>query len=195
MCSRVCNGQAPHEASSGNRADTAVPREPNGAVVVYTADEHSYADTHEKLARVEIAKKLAALKEYAFAGEYDATARYSGPVYFVPSDTLLGAEAAALRIRTEHDLFGGVVPYGFVGTKAITHPLLDPNADAPTGWSHEFGSRVHDAVLFGFTTFTRDDARRAAARLLERGPMRTKPAHATAGRDQTVVSDAAELEA
>ena len=115
-------------------------------------------------------------------------------MYFIPSDTLLSREAVDLGIRSEHDLFGGVVPYRFVATKAITHLLVDPNARAPTGWSHEFGRRVQDAVLFGVTAFTRNDARRAGARLLERGPARTKPAGASAGRDQTVISEAAELE-
>ncbi len=166
-----------------------------GLVVTYSPHEHGYRDRHERVTRTEIGKRLAALKGYAFAGEYDRSACYSGPVYFIPSDTLLAREATDLRIRSEHDLFGGIVPYRFVATKAITHPLVDPNAHAPAGWSHEFGPRVHDAVLFGFSTFTHDDARRAGARLLERGPVRTKPARATAGRDQTVISKVAELEA
>jgi len=166
-----------------------------GAVVTYSPQEHGYRDSHERVTRTKIGKRLAALKGYAFAGEYDASVCYAGPVYFIPSDTLLGGEAADLGIRSEHDLFGGVVPYRFVATKAITHPLVDPNAHAPTGWSHEFGRRVQDAVLVGFTVFTQEDARHAAARLLERGPARTKPARASAGRNQTVISSAAELEA
>src|SRR5215218_10015154 len=85
--------------------------------------------------------------------------------------------------------------FGAVWGAAITHSLVDPHAHAPTGWSLEFGRRVQDAVLFGFTAFTHDDARHAAARLLERGSARTKPARASAGRDQTVISTAAELEA
>jgi hypothetical protein len=166
-----------------------------GAVVTYAPQEHGYRDRHERVTRIEIGKRLAALKGYAFAGEYDRSARYSGPVYFIPSDTLLGPEATDLGIRSEHDLFGGVVPYRFVATKAITHSLVGPNARAPTGWSHEFGHRVQNAVLFGFTVFTHEDARYAGACLLERGPARTKPARASAGRDQTVISRAVELDA
>src|SRR3954467_6838649 len=89
-----------------------------GVVVTYSPQERGYRDSHERVTRTEIAKRLAVLKGYAFAGEYDDSARCSGPVYFVPSDTLLGVEAASLGIRSEHDLFGGVVPYGFVMTKA-----------------------------------------------------------------------------
>ena len=165
-----------------------------GVVVTYSPQEHGYRDRHERVTRTEIGKKLAALKGYDFAGEYDHSACYAGLVYFVPGDTLLAHEATDLGIRSEHDLFGGVVPHGFVATKAITHSLVGPDARAPTGWSHAFGRRVQDAVLFGFTVFTPEDARHAAARLLERGPARTKPVHASAGRDQTVISKAAELE-
>jgi hypothetical protein len=53
---------------------------------------------------------------------------------------------------------------------------------------------VHDFVLFGFSVFTYEDARRAGARLLEKGPMRTKPVLATAGQGQVVISNATELE-
>jgi len=166
-----------------------------GAVVTYSPQEHGYRDSHERVTRTEIGRRLAALKGYAFAGEYDCSVCYSGPVYFIPSDTLLAREATGLGIRSEHDLFGGVAPYGFVATKAITHSLVDPDAHAPTGWSLEFGRRVQDAVLFGFTAFSHDDARHAAAPLLERGSARTKPARASAGRDQTVISTAAKLEA
>lgn len=166
----------------------------HGAVVVYSVDPRACGDTHVRVAQAELAKKLAAFKGCAFAGEYDPSADYAGPVYFIPSDTLLGTAAAALGIKSEQDLFGGVVPYGFIGTKAITHSLIEPNAAAPSGWSHEFGSRVQRAVLSGFSTFTCDDARRACSLLLEHGPARTKPALATAGRDQTVIFQLAELE-
>lgn len=167
----------------------------HAAVVVYAVDACAHAEIHARAARTEIAKKLADFKGCAFAGEYDPSAGYAGPVYFVPSDTLLGHTARALGIGSEQDLFGGVVPYDFVATKAITHPLIEANAAAPPGWSHEYGSRVHDAVLSGFSTFAHEDARRAGARLLEHGPARTKPARATAGREQTVVSGISELDA
>lgn len=164
-----------------------------GTVFVHMVGDE---DLHMKAARTELAKRLAALKGYTFAEEYDPSSPSdrAGRLYFVPSDTLLGSTAATLGITGEHDLFGGVVPDGFVATKVITHPLVHPHATAPPGWSHAFGERVRGAVLSGFSAFTREDARRAGARLLEQGPARTKPARATAGRDQTVVSSMAELE-
>lgn len=164
----------------------------HAAVVVNEADR---ADTHIRVARAELGRRLAAFKGCAFLGAHDPAARYDGRLYVVSSETLSTDRAADFGIRGEHDLFGGVVPLGFVGTKAITHGLVEPGAAAPPGWSHAFGARVQGAVLAGFTVFTHDDARRAGQRLLARGPARTKPPLATAGRDQTVVATMEELDA
>jgi hypothetical protein len=172
------------------------PHVSRGVVAVYSVPGHGSVHRHEAATREGIARRLAALKGLEFAGEYDPGARYPGPVYLVPDDTLVGIEAAAaLGVRGEDDLFGGVVPHAFAATKAITHPLVGPDARAPAGWSAEFGTRVRDAVLRGFTAFASEDARRAGARLLERGPVRLKPARASGGRGQGVVSDAAGLDA
>lgn len=46
----------------------------------------------------------------------------------MPDGTLLTDEISALGIRSENDFFGGVVPYPFAKTKAITHPLVDGRA-------------------------------------------------------------------
>jgi hypothetical protein len=165
-------------------------------VVIYAEPGQGFRDGHERATREAIAERLAALKGFAYAGEYDPSARYGGPVYFLPSDTIASVEAArGLGIAGVHDLFGGVVPHPFVATKAITHPLLRPDAFAPPGWSHEFDRRVHGAVPFGFTAFTLEDARAAGARLLAHGPARIKPVRATAGRGQIVVSGSADLDA
>lgn len=158
-------------------------QEAPGVVVIYSPNEGHFGARHEKATRAEIAKRLAAIKGFEFAGVYDPSACYAGPLYFVPSDTLVVAQAAhELDIRSEQDLFGGVVPTRHVATKAITHPLVSPEAFCPADWSHEFGPRVHDAVLFGFTVFAHEDARRAGAQLLEHGPLRIKPVRATGGR-------------
>ncbi len=164
------------------------------AVVTYEIDPRAYADTHIKVARAELGRRLGAFNGGSFAGEYDPAVSYAGQLYFIPSDTLLGGTAAALGIISEQDLFGGVVPYPFVATKVLTHALVAPNAVAPTGWSQEFGSRVEGAVLAGFSVFSPEDARRAGVYLLEHGSVRTKPARATAGRDQTVIASLAELD-
>jgi hypothetical protein len=152
--------------------------------------------SHEAVSRAAISRKLAALKGFEFAGEYDASATYPGAVYFIPDETIPDFELArSLGISSEHDLFGGVVPHPFVATKAISHPLIHPDAPAPAGWSPEFGSRVRDAVLAGYTVFTAEDAKLACSRLLEQGPARIKAVRAKGGHGQTVVSDMAELEA
>jgi hypothetical protein len=176
-------------------AGTPAPLGRQGYVVLYAPDARSFSHTHERATRAEIARRLAALKRFDFTGDYDPSRCYVAPVYFVPSDTLVGARTVdELGIRSEHDLFGGVVPHSFIATKAITHPLVEPDARSPAGWSHDFGHRVRDAVLSGFTAFASDDARRAGLRGMERGPVRIKPVQATGGRGQSVVSTPAELD-
>ncbi len=171
-------------------------RAPNGVVLLYSGDEHHYACEHERATRTGIARRLAVLKGYAFGGTYEASARPPAPLYFVPSDTLVGQDLPnELGIRDEHDLFGGIVPFAFVATKALTHPLTGPDARAPAGWSHEFGCRVRDAVHAGWSAFSIADARRAGLRLLGKGTVRLKPVRATGGGGQVVVRAEAELDA
>jgi hypothetical protein len=167
-----------------------------GVAVEYSQASHGDSGGHEALARSGISRKLGALRGYVFSGRYDAAADYAGCLYFIPDDTIVGVDhARSLGISCEHDLFGGVVPRPFVATKAISHPLVDPNASAPQGWSPEFGGLVRDAVLSGYTVFTPEDARQACSRLLESGPARLKAVRARGGHGQTVVSGMAELEA
>jgi hypothetical protein len=112
----------------------------------------------------------------------------------VPSNTLIREQAAALGIHGPDDLFGGVVPHAFVATKAISHPLVSPDAAAVTGWDPAFTARAGDSVLAGYSAFSRDDARRAGLRLLANGPLRLKPVRATGGHGQSVARDPAELQ-
>jgi hypothetical protein len=164
-----------------------------GVVVSYAPQDGFNPESHECVTRMQIAEQLAALKGYEFGGEYDQTARYPEALYYVPSRTLLGSEGARLGIRDEDDLFGGVVPYPFVGTKTITHPLPYGNAHTPEGWCSHFAAAVEDAVLGGHAAFTLEDAERAGAKLLERGCVRVKPALALGGRGQVVVRAISEL--
>ena len=170
-----------------------VPVTVRGYVVSYSAARDAVPDRHDVVTRKALAERIAALKGYEYAGEFDAAERYEAPVYFVPADTLDIDRARALRIESEHDLFGGVVPYEFVGTKSITHPVHSEAARVPRGWSHEFGRVVEEAVLPGFSAFSIDDAQVAGERLLERGAVRVKPSLALGGRGQTVVRDSAAL--
>jgi hypothetical protein len=143
-----------------------------------------------------LARRLATLQGFDFAGDYDPTGDYASPLYYVPNDTLIGAETLRrLGIRSERDLFGGVAPYSFVATKAISHPLVDPRAQSPVGWSHNFARCVGDALLPGFTAFALSDARRAGVELLKQGPVRVKSPRGVGGRGQTVACNRKELEA
>jgi hypothetical protein len=145
---------------------------------------------HESVTLRELARRLAVIKGYDFADEYDPARRYAGPLYFVPNDTLVGIAAAqTLGIKNEQDLFGGVVPYAFAATKIITHPLPDTDSRSPEGWSPEFASRVRDVVLPGYSAFTTRDARIAGVRLLTLGRVRIKHPAGIGGLGQSVVDD------
>ena len=148
---------------------------------------------HDAATRMEIGRRLAALKGLRFEAEFNPRRDYAGPLYFVPSDTILTEEAAALGITCENHLFGGVVPHPFVATKAITHAVVDPAAETPRGWSHRFARHTEGSVIEGFTAFTTGDAIRAGRQLLKRGPLRIKPVLATSGRGQIIIQDDDEL--
>ena len=180
-----------HETASTRPDEPPSRRE--GVVVEYSLHA-GFASQHEQLTRTAIARKLAELKGYSYAGEFDPAAHYPGPVYFAPSSTIIGLERAReLGIRTEQDLFGGVVPRAFMATKAITHPLVRLDAAAPDGWSHDFPRQVQGSVLIGFSVFAIKDAHLAGERVLQHGPVRLKPVGATGGHGQKVIRDRSEL--
>jgi hypothetical protein len=164
-------------------------------VLLYPNRSGDSLSMHESAALEKIAEKLAGLKGYTFAGWYDPDVLYQGRIYFLPTSTVAGFEVARqLGIRHEDDLFGGVVPHGFVATKTIAHPLVHPGACGPSGWSGEFARRVGEVTLFGFSAFTANDAYRAGELVLQRGPARIKPANGVGGRGQKVARDLDELE-
>jgi hypothetical protein len=167
----------------------------DGVVVVYFSRLGGSMYTHERVTLSVVAEAIAQIKGAKFAGLYDNAKRYSGNVFFVPDDTLVLDEASCLGIRLPTDLFGAVVPYPFAKTKAITHQLVDPSADRPEGWSSAFAEMVQDVVLPGYTVFSVDDARAAAARLLRSGPIRIKEPLAAGGAGHTVATTIDEAEA
>ena len=167
----------------------------NGIVVLYFSRFGKPLQAHHKAVLDSDAKAIAKIKDYEFGGHYDTAHDYSGPLFFVPDDTLLLDEAARLGIHSPNDLYGGVVPYLFVKTKAITHGLVDPDAERPPGWSTAFAERVREIVLPGYTIFSNRDAQVAARRLLARGPIRLKKPLSASGKDQTVVTTLNELDA
>jgi hypothetical protein len=168
---------------------------PRGVVVVYFSQFGKPLQAHHKVVLDLGAKAIAKIKGYDFGGHYDTAHHYCGPLFFVPDDTLLLDEASSLGIRSSNDLYGGVVPYLFVKTKAITHGLVDHHAARPTGWCAAFAERVREIVLPGYTVFSNRDARTAARRMLTRGPIRLKKPLSASGKDQTAITTLDELDA
>ncbi|MFA4912568.1 MAG: DUF3182 family protein [Burkholderiaceae bacterium] len=159
------------------------------------------APAHEDASHGAVAQALATLLGVPVAptsrhlgDEGDLDLHAQGRLYVVPTDTLIaGGSTDALKISDVGHLFGGLAPFPFVATKAITHPLVGPHAVAPLGWSDLFAKQVEHAVLDGWSVFSEVDAHEACARLLEQGPVRVKPVHGRAGRGQTVVRTMREL--
>ena len=163
-------------------------------MVLHAVDAHAFAMEHERASHTAIARRLAALKGHEFVDRNLKELAHES-VYVVPSDTLVGLPAAqSLGVHDEDDLFGGVVPHAFVATKAISHPLVEPGAEQPIGWSHGFTARIEGSVLRGYSAFRIQDAFAAGRKLLTLGPVRLKPTRETGGRGQTVVGSMAELE-
>ena len=165
-----------------------------GIVFAYLSRLGTPMLTHEKVTLEAVARSVAQIKHYEFAGWHDIANRYSDDVYFVPDDTLMPDEAASLGIRSPNDFFGGVVSHPFVKTKAITHQLVSGSADRPSGWSCVFAERVRDVVLPGYTAFSARDARLAGKRLTPHGPIRSKRALACGSRAQVVIATADQLD-
>ena len=155
------------------------------------------AREHELVSQRRVAECLAALLDCTFEERVRDLVRPSGSLgYVVPNETLESLDAArALGISSVDDLFGGVVPYPFVATKTITHPLVSPQAAAPTGWCPEFAERVRAVVLPGMSAFAPGDALAAGRQLMRDGEVRIKLASGIGGSGQSVARNAAELDA
>jgi len=167
----------------------------SGIVLVYFARLGGRLWPHQKILLEADAETIARLKRYKFGGRHETGRNYSGSMFFVPDDTLLLEESSCLGIGSPNDLYGGVVPYPFVKTKAITHALVDRAADRPEGWSAAFTERVQHIVLAGYTVFSTHDARIAGKRMLRRGSIRVKKPLGASGLGQSLVSSMTELQA
>jgi hypothetical protein len=166
-----------------------------GVVVVYFSRFGKPLQWHHKVVLDAGAKAIAAIKGYEFGGDYESLSDHFDRLFFVPDDTLLVGEASYLGIRSPNDLYGGIAPYRFVKTKAITHGLVGCRAERPQGWSSAFAERVQGIVLPGYTVFSSRDARAAAERMLRRGPFRVKKPFSASGKDQTLITTLNEFDA
>jgi len=160
------------------------------------------ATAHDIASQDALTEKLAGVLGLSYLPHYQPPDAEAGnDIYYVPAHTLVrasayeGTESYLRAIRDDWGLFGGIVPYDFVATKAITHSLLHKEAAAPEGWSHAFGQDVASSTLMGFTVFSPEDARIAGARLLGLGPVRVKPVQASGGRGQVIAHDMGQLDA
>jgi hypothetical protein len=173
---------------------TAPLSERRGLVVAHVPHQDDPPSEHEHATLLGFAERLAQLLGMQSDGVYDPRRVYGRPLYFVPCSTLTAEDAAGLDVQDVHDLFGGVVPHRFVGSKAISHPVLRGSAAAPEGWNHDFARSVGDAVLAGYSAFAEVDARDAGRELLLRGPVRIKPVRSRGGHGQVVVDDVGALD-
>lgn len=176
------------------RPQAVAPGAQQGGLVLLYCPVTRELHQHERVTHTELARKLAALKGLEFGGSFDPAYRYTEPVYFVPSDTLLSCEAEELKVREAHNLFGGVVPHSFVATKTISHGLPSPDSPAPQGWSQALGEQIHQHVLPGYTAFSVEDVRRAATLLFKQGKVRIKLPDGIGGVGQFVVASLDELD-
>lgn len=162
------------------------------AVVLLPASETT--SEHERHTQQTLGINIAKLLGSSFLGTYDPQANAQQTLYFIPSDTLIGREHySGLGIHSDQDFFGGLVSHPFMATKAITHPLLNANAQRPDAWPQDFSQCATGAVLRGYTVFSLDEGLQAGIQLLRHGPLRVKPVRATGGRNQTRVDNHAEL--
>jgi len=150
---------------------------------------------HDRVSRAVLLARAAAILGVPVLPPCRADRAPTGRQLLVPGEALLLADAARAGITGRGQLLGGAVPAAFVGTKAITHGLLDEAAQHPALWSTRMTDELGDAVLRGFTVFSHADAARAGRALLAIGPVRVKDVCAKAGLGQVVVRDAAALDA
>ncbi|MHA6767770.1 DUF3182 family protein [Sphingobium ummariense] len=161
-------------------------------VTSYFGKAGADANEHDRLSRIEMARRLARLT----GGRFDDRLVFQGSEpktserrLWIPLEVLTTHEARELGISEESDLFGGVVPYDFVATKIVTHGLISSDCMAPDGWASGLADALGDSVLRGFSAFSIADIRRGAHKLLERGPIRLKDVRAKGEYGQITLSD------
>ncbi|WP_149193216.1 DUF3182 family protein [Luteimonas suaedae] len=154
-------------------------------------------DGHERGTLEWVARQVAALGGVPYHGLCAAQERPAAATYLVPDATLCSAPSDdPLVPMQENGLLGGVVPYPFVATKVVGHPLVDGAGAAPLGWVPDLGAALAEATVPGYAAFTVEDALRAARKLRREGHhIRLKQPEASGGSGQLVVHDPLRLRA
>lgn len=151
---------------------------------------------HDLQSRASVAQGLADFLGYAHASPSGPEHPPAPGDFLVPSDTICSLdEARRIGLRGVEDLYGGVVPHPFVATKVVSHGLVGEGAGAPHGWVEALAGRLGNAVLPGYSVFSKDDAWVAGVRMLANGPVRLKPADGVGGAGQTVATSSRALAA
>ena len=162
---------------------------PKSAEVYALSLQEAASGSHEYRTLDWIARRVAEICNLPYAGVRRLHEARGG--FAVPDDTLTVAQAEALGVGDA--LLGGVVPFAFVATKVVSHPLVAPDAAAPPGWNAAL--RPERATLPGYAVFSAEDARIACARLLPLGPVRAKPAGARGSEGHRRLREEADCEA
>jgi len=172
---------------------TPAPRQRIEGVAPLAETRHGSSNEHDRTSRQVLLGRIAALLGVPLLPAVEAGEVRDRPVFLVPGDTIEAPVSGGIAPIPPGRILGGVVPAMFVGTKAITHGLVHPDAACPPEWSPLMAELTSDCVLRGYTAFTREDAVEAGRRLLVHGPARLKDVCGKAGLGQAVVRDEGEL--
>jgi hypothetical protein len=162
-------------------------------VAALVDDRQNLGNEHDQESRNQLLERIAAYLDVPLLPAVALSDASSTKALLVPGDTLDVSDNALIPLDTA--IFGGVVPAKFIGTKAITHALVDEQAKRPPEWSGLMAEAMGDAALLGYTAFSRADAARAGRSMLANGPVRIKDVSGKAGLGQSVVHDAIALDA
>lgn len=167
-------------------------------VKIHATQTSASNNEHDKASRSELARRIARLGEAIFVdNDISSNQQLSGgqpDTLYIPTGTIDLSTARELGIGNESQIYGGVVPFPFVGSKVITHPVFGDDPALPAGWRTELGLALAPYVLSGWSAFTRNALRAAALNMLGRTAIRLKEVEATAGLGQFVVTSVEELE-
>jgi hypothetical protein len=155
----------------------------------------STTNEHDRASRQVLIERIAALLELPVLPAVEVAQAVERPLFLVPGETIEANSDQRMSSIAPSCILGGVVPAMFIGTKAITHGLVSPNAACPPEWSPLVAELTTDCVLRGYTAFTRDDAFKAGRLLLAFGPVRLKDVCGKAGLGQAVIRNEADLTA
>ncbi len=161
----------------------------SGIVIVLRGNTDECVDDHVRARNIVVARDIASIKGYTLCHSVRQPPE-EATRYFVPYTTLVDmALARQLGIRSEKDLFGGVVVCPYQATKTLAHTLVGAHAERPAHWCATFAEAVKPLVLPGYSAFCTRDLVEAVSVLLEHGDVRLKRALGSGGEGQLVVRD------